>query len=245
MQIPLFTVKMSDIYTCNWKDCLQEGKKREIIWHILRDHIEERRVPFHCTLCHYRAGTFRILERHVQSYGPHLELMRNNEGEMLEDCLIVSEDHYFVNVGTDTSTCDAVLKNMNEKPTTESEIVIIESSHEFDISDVSCQTEDNYETYKDLKEEINVLKVAHQAELNRFADFIARKEQKLCQVDEENNKLKLALKERDDRLRVLERCNRHKDREIEALRRKLREAEFHEVDTPPTKKFKSIVKKLF
>jgi len=245
MQIPLFTVKMSDIYTCNWKDCLQEGKKREIIWHILRDHIEERRVPFHCTLCHYRAGTFRILERHVQSYGPHLELMRKKEGEMLENCLIVSEDPYFVNVGTDASTCDAVLKNMNEKPTTESEIVIIESSHEFDICDVSCQTEDNYETYKDLKAEINVLKVAHQAELNRFADFIARKEQKLSQVDEENNKLKLSLKERDDRLRVLERYNRHKDREIEALRRKLREADFCEVDTPPTKKFKSIVKKLF
>ena len=143
MQIPLFTVKMSDIYTCNWKDCLQEGKKREIIWHILRDHIEERRVPFHCTLCHYRAGTFRILERYVQSYGPHLELMRKNEGEMLENFLIVSEDPYFVNVGTDTSTCDAVLKIMNGTSTTESEnevseIEIIESSHEFDICDVSC-----------------------------------------------------------------------------------------------------------
>ena len=203
---------MSDIYTCNWKDCLQEGKKREIIWHILRDHIEERRVPFHCTLCHYRAGTFRILERHVHSYGQHLELMGKNEGEMLENFLIVSEDPYFVNVGTDTSTCDAVLKIMNETSTTESEIEvseieIIEFSHEFDICDVSCQTEDNYETNK---AEINVLKGAHQAELNRFADFIARKEQKLSQVDEENNKLKFSLKERDAKLRVLERYNRHK-----------------------------------
>ena len=221
--------------------------QREIIWHILRDHIEERRVPFHCTLCHYRAGTFRILERHVQSYGQHLELMGKNEGEMLENFLIVSEDPYFVNVGTDTSTCDAVLKIMNETSTTESEIEvseieIIEFSHEFDICDVSCQTEDNYETNK---AEINVLKGAHQAELNRFADFIARKEQKLSHVDEENNKLKLSLKERDDKLRVIERYNRHKDREIEALRRKLREADFREVDTSPTKKFKSIVKKLF
>jgi predicted RNase H-like nuclease (RuvC/YqgF family) len=169
--------------------------------------------------------------------------MRKNEGEMLENCLIVSEDPYFVNVGTDTSTCDAVLKIMNETPTTESEIEIIESS--LDICDVSCQTEDNYETYKDLKAEINVLKGAHQAELNRFADFIARKEQKLSQVDEENNKLKFSLKERDDKLRVLERYNRHKYREIVALRRKLREADFREIDTPPTKKFKSIVKKLF
>jgi hypothetical protein len=47
----------------------------------------------------------------------------------------VSEDPYFVNVGTDTSTCDAVLKIMNETPTTESEIEIMESSHEFDICD--------------------------------------------------------------------------------------------------------------
>jgi hypothetical protein len=51
----------------------------------------------------------------------------------------------------------------------------------------------------------------------------------------------LSLKERDDKLRVLERYNRHKEREIEALRRKLRETDFCEVDTPPTKKFKSIV----
>jgi hypothetical protein len=52
--------------------------------------------------------------------------MRKNEGEMLENGLIVSEDPYFVNVGTDTSTCDAVLKIMNETPTAESEIEIIE-----------------------------------------------------------------------------------------------------------------------
>ena len=57
---------------------------------------------------------------------------------MLENCLIVSEDPYFVTVGTDTSTCDAVLKIMNETPTTESEIEIIESSHEFDICSNSC-----------------------------------------------------------------------------------------------------------
>ena len=160
---------------------------------------------------------------------------------MLENCLIVSEDPYFVNVGTDTSTCGAVLNIMNEAPTTESEIEIIESSHEFDICDDSCQTEDTYETYKDLKAEINVLKGAHQAELNRFADLIARKEHKLSQIDEENNKLKLSLTERDDKLRVLERYNRHREREIEALRKKLRETDFREVDTPPTKKFKSIV----
>jgi hypothetical protein len=110
--------------------------------------------------------------------------MRKNEGEMLENCLIVSEDPYFINVGTDTSTGDAVLKIMNEKPTTESEIEIIESSHEFDICDVSCQIEDNYKTYKDLKAEINVLKRAHQAALNMFADFITRKEQQLSLVDE-------------------------------------------------------------
>jgi hypothetical protein len=47
----------------------------------------------------------------------------------------VSEDLYFVNVGTDTSTCDAVLKIMNETPTTESEIEIhvIESGFYFPV----------------------------------------------------------------------------------------------------------------
>jgi hypothetical protein len=59
---------------------------------------------------------------------------------MLENCLIVSEDPYFVNVGTDTSTCGAVLQIMNEPPTTESEIEIIKSSHEFDI----CEFKTNF-----------------------------------------------------------------------------------------------------
>ena len=54
-----------------------------------------------------------------------------------------------------------------------------------------------------------------------------------------------SLKERDDKLRVLERYDRHKDQEIEALRRKHREVDFREIDTPPTKNFKSVVKKLF
>ncbi|CAC5382089.1 unnamed protein product [Mytilus coruscus] len=35
-----------EIYNCNWADCLYEGKKRDTIWHIILNHVQEDQVPF-------------------------------------------------------------------------------------------------------------------------------------------------------------------------------------------------------
>ena len=51
-------------------------------------------------------------------------------------------------------------------------------------SEMSAQTEDCYQGYKELKAEMNVMKGAHAAELKRFGDYIARLEHKLKMRDE-------------------------------------------------------------
>ncbi|VDI55278.1 Hypothetical predicted protein [Mytilus galloprovincialis] len=108
----------------------------------------------------------------------------------------------------------------------ESIIEIREDSGEFNITDTSCQTEETFITFRELKAEVNIMKGSHQAELNRFGDYIARLEKRLKMKEEEvksaERKLRKneegsrkQLKEKDDLIRTLERKLRHKDNEVE------------------------------
>ncbi|VDI29924.1 Hypothetical predicted protein [Mytilus galloprovincialis] len=105
-------------------------------------------------------------------------------------------------------------------------IEIREDSGEFNITDTSCQTEETFITFRELKAEVNIMKGSHQAELNRFGDYIARLEKRLKMKEEEiksaERKLRKneegsrkQLKEKDDLIRTLERKLRHKDNEVE------------------------------
>ena len=223
-----------------------EAKKREMIWHITLVHVEEPRVPYHCSLCHYRAVNYRALQRHCTSYGPHRDMVERNPDA--KDFLVVSQTPHFINLGTDGKICDGLLKGSANDLDLE-EIVIEETSKEFDFIDMGTQTNDTYVTNKELKAEINVMKGSHQVELNRFGDFIARREEELRRREEEVEQLRRKLKGSEDRVRVLERENRHKDVEIEILRRKLRhegsKREDDDDDDEPRRKVRSIVKKLF
>ena len=259
---------MSDVYVCNWNDCLVELNKRDMVHHVLVTHVEEERVPYYCTLCHYRTTTLRLLERHVSTYRKHKDAIADLTDKE-QDFLKVSLIPYFVVLGTDRSV-DAILKSAlpeeaksdsdgeAEDSNSESEFQIREFSTEFSFSNTECQTDETFQNYKELKAEINILKGSHQAELNRFADFIARKETTLKHKSDEVKFLKEELVKKDDKVRVLERNVRHKDNEIESLRRKLRFYENQdyqlyknnkrfdsERDEPEKKKMKSVVQKLF
>jgi len=246
---------MSDVYICNWSGCLMEGKRKDMIWHVTMDHLEEERVPFYCTLCHYRARKKGMFYRHCSSYKPHRDLMADNQDKSEKDFLKETKNPYFIYLGTDVNACDALLK----KSADTLDLEIRADSNEFSLIDEECQTEDTYQGYRELKAEMNVMKGTHQVELNKFADFISRKEIELRKREEEIKSLTRKLKERDDNIRVVERQNRHKDQEIETLRRKLRNNELEftrrrsfnysdevdkENDEPP-KKIKSVVKRLF
>ena len=167
---------------CNWTDCLVEGGKREIIWHVIMNHIDEEQVPFHCSPCHFRASNFRTLERHCSIYRPHMQLQDGNNDDKI--FLIKSTNPYFVKLGSNISTCDAVLEN------TEPLLDIIEESVEFNYMDNSCQTDESFESSRSLKAEMKVMKGTHKVELNKFTNFISRKVDEITKKEGENSKLK-------------------------------------------------------
>ena len=98
---------MPEEFICNWSGC-DVQKKREIIWHVIVDHLEEARVPYNCSLCHFRAANLKILNKHTKTYQKHTQMVRDGEDET--NCLVVSDNPYYVNIGIDTSICDAILR---------------------------------------------------------------------------------------------------------------------------------------
>ena len=161
------------------------------------NHIDEEQVPFHCSLCHFRASNFRTLERHCSTYRPHIQLQDSNNDDKI--FLIKSTNPYFVKLGSNISTFDAVLEN------TEPVLDIIEESVEFNYMDNSCQTDETYESSRSLKAEMKVMKGTHQVELNKFANFISRKEDQITKKEGENSKLKQQIKQQDNKIRCLQR----------------------------------------
>jgi hypothetical protein len=235
-----------------------KGGKREIIWHVIMNHIDEEQVPFHCSLCHFRASNFRTLERHCSTYRPHIQLQNDNNDDKI--FLIKSKNPYFVKLGSNISTCDAVLENTELLLDIHEPVLdIIEESLEFNFMDNSCQTNETDESSGNLKTEMNFMKGMHQVELNQFANFISRKEDEITKKEGENSKHKQQMKQQDSKIRCLEREIRHKDNDLEILRRKLRDGNMNwerrrrymfveedkENDEPCEKKMKSVAKRLF
>lgn len=118
------------------------------------NHIDEEQVPFHCSLCHFRASNFRTLERHCSTYRLHIQLQDGNNDKIF---LIKSTNPYLVvKLGSNISTCDAVLEN-TELLQDIHELVLdnIEESVEFNYMDNSCQTDETDESSGSLKAEMN------------------------------------------------------------------------------------------
>ena len=246
---------MSDVYRCNWTYCLVAGGKREIIWHVIMNHIDEEQVPFHYSLCHFRASNVRTLERHCSTNRPHIQLQNDNNDDNI--FLIKPKNPYFVKLGSNISTCDAVLENIEHLQDIHEPVLdIIEESLEFNFMENSCQTNETYESSGNLKAEMNVMKGMHQVELNKFASFISRKEDEITKKEGENSKLKQQMKQQDSKIRCLEREIRHTDNDLrktlrdgnmnsERRRRYMFAEEYKENDEPCEKKMKSVAKRLF
>ena len=62
---------------------------------------------------------------------------------------------------------------------------------------------------------MNVMKGTHQVELNKFANFISRKEDKITKKEGQNSKLKQKIKQQHSKIRCLEREIRHTDNDLE------------------------------
>ena len=149
------------------------------------NYIDEEQVPFHCSLCHFRASNFRTLERHCSIYRPHIQLQNGNNDDKI--FLIKSKNPYFVKLGSNISTCDAVLEKTELLQDIHEPVLdIVKESLEFNFMDNSCQTNETDETCessRSLKVEMNVMKGTHQVELNKFANFISRKEDEITKKE--------------------------------------------------------------
>ncbi|CAC5418719.1 unnamed protein product [Mytilus coruscus] len=217
-------IKMSEIYNCNWADCLYEGKKRDTIWHIIFNHVQEVQVPFYCNICHYRGNTRRTMERHIITYKPHLEKMEEFNIDSCNSCIIKSVNPYFIKLGTDAS-CDAIYK------------------------DQSCIVTQEVEEIIEIMEDSGLNRFGSyiarlEQRLKAKEDDVQSAERKLRKGEEGSKK---QLQEKDDIIRQLERKLRHKDNEVEVLRRKLRIQEYETDDEKenemPRKKLKGYVVK--
>jgi septal ring factor EnvC (AmiA/AmiB activator) len=106
---------------------------------------------------------------------------------------------------------------------------------------------------------MNVMEGTHQVELNKFANFISRKEDEITKKEGENSKLKQKIKQQHSKIRCLEREIRHKDNDLKILMRTLRDGNMNwerrrrcmfveenkDNDEPCEKKMKSVAKRLF
>lgn len=229
---------MSDIYICNWEDCVFEGYKKDAIRHVIMQHAPLNEVPFHCNLCSYRATNMKALNRHANTFKKHIELSNTLEG---------SDEQYFINsynpynVTWGNKSKDISMKSFLEEIVEEIVIeeIVEEEMVEETVVSSSCQTEDTYATVRDLKEEMFVLKGSHQVQMNQMADYIVRLERRLNAAEKENNCLKQELKIQDPFIQGFEEMwddtKRHSNKRLNK----------ENICETPVKKIKSVVKKLF
>ena len=104
---------MSHVFLCNLSRSLQEGNRKAITCHITMDHLGESRVPYYCSLCHFRARNRRTMEFHLKAYRLHREKSADMENSVkgYSDYITENLNPYYIDLGTDANVCDAILKN--------------------------------------------------------------------------------------------------------------------------------------
>ena len=224
---------MSDvIYRCLWEKCLYEGCRSDAVRHVMMTHAPLDECPFYCNLCSFRATSWKALQKHTKTFRRHLELLDGSD-DRAEYLQKAKKSVYNVTWGTTTSD----LMEKDAEIIEEFQIVNVkEDMGIFDKIDFGTQTvQSNYRSEQKLKEEIFVLKGQHKVEMNRMADYISRiekrlkeKEMEVRQKESEIEDLKVQIRRRDPFVRG-----------FEEMWEELKE------NSPPTKKRKSVVKRLF
>ena len=149
---------MDSIFEC--RRCSYRGGKRSAMWHVIRTHVDLERVPYHCSLCEYRAPRLRQLRNHVSGYQPHQRRKVTCPSITDESFLVVATNPYIVtwSTGIQDSTDLRVVPGAGD--------VVAEAMKRSGVKREACEeTEDfqpNYEEVEDvntsLREEISDLK---------------------------------------------------------------------------------------
>jgi len=251
---------MSDIYNCNWKDCVFEGTRTTGIPHVIIQHAPFNQVPFHCTLCGFRGTSEKALVKHVKTYKNHILLT-----EQLDDKADINQylnrSKCVYNATWGFETADLVQKQdsteNNEADHNHAlQIMVDERESELfsetvvvEVAEMATQTEKNLE--EKLRKDLEKLKEEHKKELNKLADHLSRVQRRLRNKEDEVVELREEIKTKDPYVQGFnemweDQCKendkkRHNGRREEWRREKIGKENFE----PAAKRFKSIVKKLF
>lgn len=226
---------MSDLYCCRWEECAFEGKRGDAIRHVLLNHAPLEQVPFYCSLCKFRATSIKAFRRHFKTFKQHRECLAGEE-DREDEYKCCAEMVYNVTWGSFKS--DLVEKGTEIVE----EIEYMNVAEDMNIFNtvntltLGTQTEGApFKSNQELKEEIFVLKGAHQNELNKMADYISRMEKRLQEKDKE---LKTKLDQKDWEIEELKVQIRRREPFVRGF-----EEMWEEMKSPSPKKRRSVISK--
>lgn len=216
-------------FLCNWENCqFQSFNKKTAIKHVIINHADLPNVPFYCNLCGFRGMSMNLLRKHIHTYKPHIQIKDKN-------CDINDEQHfkmakvpYNVTWGQGDHT-DLVLRDVMATKTADT----IEISEEIITIPI-----DETEVIR-LKEEIATLKAQQQVKDDKFGNYVQRIEGRLARRVDDVEKLKEELCDKDKEIYRLKSEIRSSDPFVQGFE------ELWEDTSPPKKKIKSVVRKLF
>ena len=249
--------------------------QKTAIWHVLCNHAPEDQVPFYCSLCGFKTQKKKLLYKHVSTYKPHVEMKTEYPNIMDELFFHITENPYFVTFDTenaDFSTCftesvledqpeitDSVQSELNtvsgDQPEVNSasdqQVAIVEEIVEIvnipqlvgegedtNIDDINSTENEKDSQIQELKRELNVMKGAHAAEMKRMGSFVERIEARLDRRNKEIEKLREEFKRQEPFVQGF-------DEMWEREKARPKRPVFIDENSPPKKKIKSVVRKLF
>jgi hypothetical protein len=92
------------MYACNGYFCtFKAHSKKSIKWHVIRHHLPLESVPFHCSVCKYRAKIKSQLLRHFESNNYKKHQLVNVDNLTTEECMVMLEPAYNATFSYDCS----------------------------------------------------------------------------------------------------------------------------------------------
>ena len=109
--------KRGRAYSC--RKCSYVGGPADATWHYVKSHVDLKHVPFHCSLCQYRAKDLKALKKHISTWKPHvIEAKKQDHNPIAEDCLMEAATPYKVQC-TEDPEAEADLLILSAKASTD------------------------------------------------------------------------------------------------------------------------------
>ncbi|VDH91882.1 Hypothetical predicted protein [Mytilus galloprovincialis] len=147
------------MFACNGNLCTFKTTSKKIMkWHVIRHHMPLESVPFHCTLCQYRAKNFMQLNKHFDQQKHKLMNLQQNLSP--EQCIGTSKPYELT--FTHDKRGDVQILQAESIP----EEIVVQTEESVSLSDVVTIEETTHITEDILQ------KAVKYAEIQEEEDFI-------------------------------------------------------------------------